>query len=288
MKTNIVCGLALFLLIVSACSRPPKVVQAPAKAAADATLRLAQTLESQHRFGDSRQTYQSALNQYRSFGDLRGSAYALAGLARAAYANNNEESYHSFREELEALIKHGDPEAAYVPLLLDLYIYNSNENYAMIKELANDSYDYDIHNRIQILTYAVQADTYLNPGFISSSAKDLERLSRRYRGTIRKDVYANPTVLSAALYALAYHSFVLKEYPEAEKLISEAEDLDSRYENFPALGYDYWLRANILENNRQRDEAKADYIRAQGIFTRFENTEMLLKTEAALKRLKGE
>ncbi len=280
-------GLVL-LLLLGACSRPAKVRQAPAKASADATLKLAQSLEKKQRTTDSAATYDSALRQYRSFGDLRGEEFALAGLARLAYISEDEKSYLYYRGELVDLVADADPEGAFVPLLLDIHLLQDAGDYARIKELAVDSYDYPISVRVQLLTQALQADSWLKPGFSSPAFDDLERLSKRYRRGMKKDFAKDASVLSAALYAMAYHSFLLKDYRSAQEYVCEAEILDERYENFPALAYDLWLKGNILAADKNTDLAKSEYTRAKSIFSHFGNSEMLSKTEAAIRRLKGE
>ncbi|MCK9556635.1 MAG: hypothetical protein M0R50_01150 [Candidatus Cloacimonetes bacterium] len=283
-----VCALLLLLLLFGACSRPVKVKEAPAKASADATLKLAQNLEQKQRNTDSVATYASALRQYRSIGDLRGEEFALAGLARLAYLAGDEESFTSYRQDLVNLVADADPEGAFVPLLLDIHLLLDAGDYARIKELAVDSYDYPISVRVQVLTQALQADSWLKPGFSSVAFSDLERLSKRYRRSMKKDFSADSSVLSAALYAMSYHSFLLKDYGAAQKYVAEAEILDYRSENFPALAYDLWLKAKILEADGSKALALSEYTRALHIFSQYANNEMQSKTEAAIQRLKGE
>jgi len=287
-KTKLLALLLFALLTLTACSRPAPVRQAPAKAAADATLQLAQNLEQRQRYLDSKQTYQSSLRQYRSFGDLRGEAYSLAGLARLAYITGNSPDYEDHRRDLAALVSFADPDASYIMLLLDLYVLQDQGNYTKIQSLAVDSYDYPLGIRMQVITHALQAESLLNPGFTGKTYKDLERLSNRYRRSLSRDFSADPGVLSAALYGMAYHSYLLKDYSRARKYISEAVDLDQRYENFAALAYDFWLRANIFEALGELRDAHSDYTRAVNIFAHFENTEMLAKAEAAIRRLQGD
>lgn len=286
-KSNIVLAL-LLLLLLSACSTPPKVVQAPSKAAADATLGMAQNLEQKHRLLDSQQTYQSALGQYRSFADIRGELYSLAGLARVAYLQGNLDEYDRHYETLEYLDTRADQTGSYVRLLLELYRLQQEQRYAEIQALARDSYEYPLPIRIQILTHRLQAESYLQPGIDSSSFADLERLSKSYRRQMKKDFTADTSVLSSALYAMGYHQYVKTKYYGAQKYLDEVVRLDALYENHPNLGYAHWLRARIHEGNQDRRQAVADYIRAKNIFTHFENAEMIARTDAALRRLEGE
>ncbi|MCB5294934.1 MAG: hypothetical protein RBQ67_00885 [Candidatus Cloacimonadaceae bacterium] len=281
--------LPLLLLVgLFACSRPASVKQAPAKAAADATLSLAQNLEQKQRFLDSRQTYLSSLRQYRTFGDLRGEAYTLSGLARLAFLEGNMAEYSTQREALDQLVQLADPGSAHVLLLLDLYILQKQGNYTGIRDLAVDSYDFPLGIRMQVLTHALQAESHLNPGYGGRSAEDLDRLIARYRRSLKRDFSADPGVLAAALYAMAYHHHMGEDHATALQYVSEAVDWDERYENFGALGYDFWLRANILEALGESATARSNYIRAGNIFAHFENTAMLAKTEAAVMRLKGD
>lgn len=278
----------ILLLVISACSRPVPVTQAPAKAAADATLQLGQNLEQKQRWLDSGQTFRSALQQYRSFGDLRGEQYALSGLARLAYISKDEAAFTEYRNQLAELIKQADPQGAHVLLLLDLFVLQDVADYSAILEQAIDSYDYPLHVRIQVLTHALQAESRLKPGFTGKTFKDLERLSKGYRRNLKRDFSADPSVLAAALYAMGYQTFLLSDYKSAIIYLSEAADIDTRYENFPALAYDLWLKAAVHEANDQPDQARSNYIRAANIFRHFENAGMLAKTEAALKRLIGD
>lgn len=276
------------LLILAACSRPAPVAQAPAKAAADATLSLAQKLEQKQFVADSEPSYQSARRQYRRFADLRGEEYAVAGLARLAFMAGAQAEYQKYRTQLAELITQADPPGAHVLLMLDLYVLQNEGDYAAIKALAVDSYDYPLQVRVQVLTHALQAESWLKPGFSAAAYEDLARLSNRYRRSLNKDFSADPSVLAAALYAMAYHTFLLRDYAEALAYSAEAEDLDTRYENFIALGYDLWLRGTVYAAMNEASDARRSFIRAASIFTDFGNTEMLLKTQAALARLQGD
>ncbi len=288
MKIKLLAVLSILVLAFAACSRPIPVSQAPSKAAADATLLLAQNLEQKQRWQDSEQTFASALKQYRTFGDLRGEQYALSGLARLAHIAQDDAGFTMYRQQLAELIRLADPEGAHVLLLLDLFVLQDVGDYAGIREKAVDSYDYPLHVRIQVLTHALQAESRLRPEYSGVTFRNLERLSNRYRRGLKKDFSADPGVLASALYAMAYHTYLLRDYKSALKYISEAADFDTRYENFPALGYDLWLKATINEADDRPDQARSDYIRAANIFRHFENTQMLAKTEAALMRLIGD
>lgn len=278
----------LLILLLGACSRPPKTVQNPAKAAADATLKLAQNLEKKQRLLDSGQTYESALNQYRRFADLRGEAYCLAGLARLACLQGSFQKYQQLREELAYLVENADSTARYVLTLLDIFAAQKQEDYRQVKLLAVDSYDYPQNIRMQILSHALQADSWLAPGLDSAAYEDLSRLSKSYRKSLKRDFCADASVLSGALYAMAYHSYLKKNHYEALRHISEAVDIDEKSENFPALGYDLWLRANIHLGEREQADAISNLIRAQKIFAGFSNLKMLEKTEAQLMQLQGD
>ncbi len=280
--------LALFFLFwTGACSRPPKVTQSPAKSAADVTLRLANSLEKKQRILDSKQSYESALAQYRSFGDVTGEMYALAGLARLARQKGDLEGYNAHHQRMVYLAEYAGGGNEHILLLLDLYRYQQDRDYARILAMAQDSYDHSISSRIQILTYRLQAESYLQPERGSSSYDDLLRLATRYRRSLKKQFTADPTVLSAALYALAYHKYLQKDYSTAIQHIDEVVELDTFYENFSGLGYAHWLRGTIHEANKDRRQAIMDYIRAQNIFTQYQNPEMIRKTNESLIRLEG-
>lgn len=279
-------GICLILLFaLSACSRPAQLKQAPAKAAADATLLLAQNLEQKHRYLDSSQSFESALSQYRSFANLRGELYALSGLARLAYIQGQQAEFEQYHQRLEYLTKYADQSAHYVLLVLDLFCLQQEKRYAEIQNLARDSYDYPVAIRMQILSYKLQADSYLNPGNSSASYEDLQRLSNRYRRQLKKDFSADPSVLSSALYAMAYHNYLSQDFVTAQKQLDEVVELDSLYENHPGLGYAHWLRGMVHEGRQDKRQAITDYICAKNVFQHFGNADMTRKVDAALTRL---
>ncbi len=286
-KNRAIWAALILVLALGACSRPAKLTQAPAKAAADATLLLAQNLEQKQRYLDGAQAYQSALAQYRSFADLRGELYALAGLARLAYRQNDLGEYDKLHQRLQYLTTYADQTGHYVLLVLDLFRLQQEGRYAEIQARAIDSYDYPMPIRIQILTYKLQAESYLRPGYSSQNYDTLQRLSKRYRRDLNRDFTADPSVLSSALYALAYHDFLSGDYNAAQKLLDQVVELDSLYENHPGLGYAHWLRAMVHEANNDRRQALKDYISAKIIFVHFADEDMINKVETALIRLEG-
>jgi len=281
---------ALLILLVgmAACSSPPKVTQAPAKSSADVTLRLAQNLEQKHRILDSRQTYESALKQYRSFGDVPGELSALSGLARLAYLEGNLSDYETRHVQMSYLVKNAAPGYGYILLLLDLYRMQQEGDYVSLEKAAQDSYDYPIHVRMQILSYKLQAESYLRPGFSGKTYTDLQRLAGKYRKSLKSDFSADPSVLSSALYAMAYHQYLNQNYSLANDHIDEVVSLDMLHENFIGLGYAHWLRGMIHEANQDKRQALADYVRAETIFSEFGIDDMVAKTQIALSRLQGE
>jgi len=277
----------LILLLNAACSRPPKITQAPAKSAADVTLRLAQNLEQKHRILDSRQSYESAISQYRSFGDVPGELSALAGLARLAFQEHDEATYQEHHQRMVYLTEHAASSYNYILMLLDLYRLQHEGDYAAIEVAARDSYDFPVNIRIQILSYRLQAESYLRPGFSGNTYRDLARLVPRYRRSLKSDFTADPSVLSSALYAMAYHQYLLQDYSVANAHIDEVVALDLLHENFIGLGYAHWLRGMIHEANSDRRQALMDYIRAKNIFSHFGYEDMVSKIDLALVRLEG-
>jgi len=278
----------LLLFSISACSRPQKVLQPQAKVSADATLRLAQTLEQKQRWQDSQQTYHSAINQYQAFGEMRGQAYAFAGLARIAFFANEMDDFEMYQLQLQDIVDNADPNSGSIANLLRIHVLESQEDYAQILAIAEDAYEYPLHIRMQMLSHRLQAESYLNPGYTSSSYTDLQRLASRYRSLLKKDFSADPTVLANAEYAMGYHCFLLRRYKEAMLHIQRAIDLDYRYENFNALGSAYWLRGRIHESTGEATSAKHDYMKGRDIFTHILNPPMLEQVNAALSRLQGE
>ena len=99
---------------------------------------------------------------------------------------------------------------------------------------------------------------------------------------------ADSSLLASALYAIGYHQDLKAEYYSAQRYPDDVVNLDALYENYSGLGYAHWLLARIHEGNKDSRQAVADYICANGIFSYFENAEMIAKTDLALKRLEGE
>ena len=289
MKTKLFALLLLALLLgFAACSSPPKQVQPQARVSADATLKLAQNLEQKQRWLDSTQSYRSAIAQYQAFGEIRGQLYALAGLARIALQNEDSSGFHLHRLRMQELVEKADPPAKYILDLLDIYVLEREGDYARIMDVAADAYDYPIHIRMQMLSHRLQAESYTNPGYASESFVDLQRLSARYRKSLKKDFSADPVVLANAEYAMAYHSYLLRQYDTALQLIERAIDLDYRYENFGGLGSGYWLRGKIQGTMGNSSSALADFMKARDIFSHFQNPRMQEQVNAAISGLKGD
>jgi tetratricopeptide (TPR) repeat protein len=279
----------LFLLWgLAACSRPAKVIQPQARISADATLRLAQNLELKQRWQDSVQSYDSAVRQYQAFGEVRGQIYALAGLARIAYFEADAENFAKLRNRMIYLIETVDPSSKSILDLLDIYVLESEGRYAEIISLAEDSYEYPIQIRMQMLSHRLQAESYLNPGYVSTSYSDLQRLANRYRGVLKRDFSADPSVLATAEYAMSYHSFIQSNFSDAMRHAERAIDLDYRYENFSGLASGYWLKGRIHEALAETQAAIANYVKAQDIFLHIQNPQMQKAVDKALTRLQGD
>lgn len=280
--------LLLVLWGLAACSRPAKVIQPQARVSADATLRLAQNLELRQRWQDSNQSYESAIMQYQAFGEARGQIYALAGLARIAYFKGETDEFTRFRSRMRYLVETVDPPSQSILNLLDIYVLESEGRYHEIITLAEDSYEYPIQIRMQMLSHRLQAESYLNPGYVSASYTDLQRLANRYRGVLKRDFSASPTVLATAEYAMGYHSFLQRKYNDAMRHVERAIDLDYRFENFSGLASGYWLKGRIHEALAETDAARANYVKAQDIFLNTQNPQMQKAVNEALKRLQGD
>lgn len=287
MKTNRLLFALVTLLALAACSSPPQLTQSPAKVAADNTLKLAHVLEQKQNLKDAKVTYQSAYEQYSSFASFKGKLYSLAGMARVAYLENDDALLQERLDMMEEIVHYGDSGAAYIPLLVNLFILQDQKDYSGVREYATDSYDYPIDARIQILSYKLQADSYLEPGFKSAEYDDLERLSKRYKRSLKTDFSADPSLLSGAYYALAYQNYKLNDLRKADKNLEIALDLDYLHENFPGLGYGYWLRGKINMKNGDKSAAVSDFLRAKSVFESLGMTEMLNNINAELVKIKG-
>ncbi len=287
MKTNRLLLALIMLLLLAACSSPPRITQSPAKAAADNTLKLAHSLEQKQNLKDAYLTYQSAYQQYCRFASFKGKLYSLSGMARIAYLEDDDALLKEKMDMMEELVRYGEPGTDYIPLLVNLYILQDKKDYQSVREEAKDSYDYPIDARIQILSYKLQADSYLNPGFKSAEYDDLDRLSKRYRRSLKTDFSADPSLLSGAYYALAYQDYKLNDLRKAEKSLDAAIDLDFLHENFPGLGYGYWLKGKINLKNDDKPAAISNFMRAQSIFKSLGMKEMLDNINIELEKIKG-
>ena len=284
--TRALCGLMILAAILATgCSRPRLSLEPQAKASADATLRLGQNLEQRHNFLDAAQTYDSALAQYRAFADSPGQMYALAGLARIKYLQSDTAAFTEYREQMQILATKVDPETQCILDLLDIYILHHQGRYEEILKLATDNFNYPLGIRMQVLTYRLQADSYLNPGMDSQTSKNLESLSGKYKSRLKTDFVADPIVLASAYYALAYNYFLQERYPQALKNIDAVLTWDYRYENFPGLGYAYWLKGQIVAKQGDKPQAISNLYKAREIFISYANDTMLNKTDQLLKAL---
>ena len=99
---------------------------------------------------------------------------------------------------------------------------------------------------------------------------------------------ADSSLRATALYALGSHQDIKAECYSAQSYPDDLVNLDALYENYSALGHAHWLLARLQEGNKDSRQAVADYICANGIFSHFENAEMIARTDAALRRLEGE
>ena len=277
----------LMLLLLTACSSPPRLTQSAAKAAADNTLKLAHALEQKQNLKDAYLTYQSAYQQYCWFASFKGKLYSLSGMARIAYLEDDDALLKEKMDMMQEIVRYGEPGTDYIPLLVNLYILQDQKDYQGIREEAKDSYDYPIDARIQILSYKLQADSYLNPGFKSAEYDDLDRLSKRYKRSLKTDFSADPSLLSGAHYALAYQDYKLNDLRKAEKNLEAAIDLDYLHENFPGLGYGYWLKGKICLKNDDKPAAISNFMRAQSIFKSLDMKEMLDNINTELEKIKG-
>lgn len=280
--------LACILLLMAACSRPAKVIQPQARVNADATLQLAQNLEQKQHFRDSRQAYISARSQYRSFGEIKGQCYALSGLARIAYLQEDAPEYTRLRTELTFLIQNAEPQLIYMQKLLDIYTAVDRQDFAAVLALAKDEYDYPLEIRIQMLSHQLQAESYLKPGFESPGYANLKRLAERYRSLLKRSFGAHPSVLATAEYAMAYHNYLLTNYRVAGKHIEKAIDLDYRYEIFDGLADAFWLKGKILEKQGEPRAALGYYLKARDIFANTTDTKMQQELDASIKKLQGD
>lgn len=276
--------LAALALIMVACSSLKQPLQPQAKLNADNALKLAQDYEQQKRFANAIDTYVFALDLYRSFAYTEGQMYCLSGLARIKLEQSDLDAADEYRYEMQEIAEQIDPDNAVILLLYDLHKLQLDRNYQEISIVAVASEKYTDSQKMQVLSYKIQADAYLE-NTDQSKVRQLERLAaKHFRKPLRKR-QINPQILSQAAYSLAYHYYVAGNMDKADYYLRRSVNLDYSYGNFASLGYSLWLQAKTQMARGKNVEALSLLLKARQVFQSYANLEMISKVEADLDKI---
>lgn len=283
MSRYLLFSLALALLLAG-CSSTRLPLQPQAKFNADNALKLAQDYELQRRYANAIDTYTFALELYASFAASEGQMHCLAGLARIAHSQAADTEAEDYRLQMEEIVRDIAPETAPILLLYDLHLALDAGDYSRLSEQAVLSPGLDKTVEMQILSYRIQADSYLKRAD-RDQVRKLERLAAKHVKKPLRKRQINPQILSQACYALAYHHYTVENYPRAEKYVELSNRIDYSYGNFGSYAYGLWLQGRIQAALSDEQEARSSYLRARQIFQNFANLPMLDQVEQDLNTL---
>ncbi len=277
--------LLLVLLLGSlftACSVLPKRIHPLQKSSADQILALAQGKELNQQYHDAILMYDHAFRQYQEFADLEGLLQCLAGHARIHLSLDDQDKYETILEEMEQLILNTTETKRYHLLLVELHRLSGAHEWGLIAKNAVSDESYPHMVNLQILSYRVQANTFLK----IKDANSVKELNRLYKSSLRKMRNHNmPQVVSQAAYSLAYHYFNHGEPGKAKKHLKVSSRIDYANALFTALGYDLWLSAKIAAQEGNLEKAKLDLSRAALILERHNQSAQAEAIRRELKEL---
>lgn len=282
--TKYILCLASILILLSACSSLPKQVQPQEKTNADQMLVYAQQLENQHRYSEAKTAFQSARHQYVLLADSEGLLLSLSGLARVSSLLDDAKGVGQYREQMEDLISMIDKSKGYHLLLLDLQVLHQQRDYAKVSELARLRENFPDEARLQVLTYKIQAESYLNKSD-PEEARYLTALFNRYAGRLKARKFNSPELVTNAAYALAYHHYSKTEPFMAKKYLRQAKDIDFRYGLFYNYAFDLWLEAKVALLENDRAKSVSSLYSSLLIFQQFNDTAMVEKINQDLAKL---
>lgn len=273
-----------FVIFLAACSSTRLPLQPQAKFNADNALKLAQDYELQRRHANAIDTYNFALELYGSFAASEGQMHCLAGLARIAHSQAALIEAEDYRLQMEDIVRDIAPETAPILLLYDLHLALSAGEYERISTMAVVSSGMDRTVEMQILSYRIQADSYLQRAE-RAQVRRLQSLAAKHLKKPLRKRQINPQVLSQACYALAYYHYTTENFPKAEKYVELSNRIDYSYGNFGSFAYGLWLQGRILAASSNEPEARASFLRSRQIFQNFANLPMLDQVEQDLNTL---
>ena len=275
--------LILVILAVSACSSLPKQVQPQEKKNADLMLVSAQRYENHRQYIDAKAMYELLLNNYRGMGDVEGQLVALAGLSRICLTSDTAQ-YHVYLSQMSELIDVVDTHKSYHIQTLELYRLYLDAKWDSLALTAVPKDTYPGEANMQILSYKVQADAYLQ-NLQAADLAYLERLYSRYLRKIRSRKFSHPEAVSNAAYSLAYSYMLSSDLQKADKYLKHALQIDYAYGLFYSYAYDLWLEGQIAVAQGNNGNAIASLTKARDIFATFTDTRMQDKISKDLEQL---
>lgn len=276
--------LLALLLVLGACSTLPKPEQPQAKVNADNTLKLAQDYELTGRYANAIDSYTFAQEIYQSFADTEGELHALSGLARIELAQGAPEAAEEYRAQMQDLVELVEPKLAPILLLYDLHVLHRQKDYHQMSHLAELSKDMSPSQKMQVLSYTVQADAYLQNEDHGKVGELRKLIKKQAKKPLRKRLI-NPQILAEAWYSLAYNSFTQKDHKGCLNYLKQSSRLDYLYGNFASLGYSIWLEGKARAGLGDNVSAISLLLRARQIFQSASNLEMISQVDSDLEAL---
>ncbi len=272
MKIKLFICVFLTALLVVSCSSLPRRIHPLQKSSSDQILALAQGKELNQQYQDALLMYDHAMRMYQEFADIDGLLQSMAGTARIKLSLGETEPYHSIISEMEQLVAHTGASRRHHLVLLELHQLSTDGSWSEIAQKAIVSQDYTHNANLQILSYKVQANTYLKQ-INENDVRDLNKLYKKSLRRMRRDNM--PQVVSQAAYSLAYHYYETNNLNKARKYLKVASRIDYANALFTALGYDMWLAGRIAIKEKDYDKARYELTRAAVVMERQNQTHLM-------------
>lgn len=280
MRNSLIILISLFFL---ACSWSPKPQQPLEKDNADRSLKSAGLYLASDP-ARAVEMYEHSRQRYRRMADVEGELWSLFGIAQAAVRMQDAATLDATKDEMRMIVRNVAPQMDHIPLYLDMLILFNAGEYEQIPALTMDNSQWPDTARLRIAALALQAEAFMNKGN-RDRQKLVQRLLRSQKKQLHRKGATQALTVAKGHYALAYYYVSRREYANALKHIKNAKELDWLYEDFEALGYDYWLQGQILYKQGKMATAKANLIKAITIFESTDNNAMKTKIEAELSSL---
>lgn len=243
----------------------------------------AQRYENQRHYADAKALYESLHIQYRGMGDVEGQLVVLTGLSRISLMVDRAQ-YTGYLAQMEELVNMVEPQKGYHIKTLELYRLYLEAKWDSLVVTAQTSDEYPGIANLQILSYKVQADAYLQ-NIQDNDLAQLEKLYSRYYRLMRSRKFSHPEAVSNAAYSLAYSYMLSSDLQKASKYMKRARHIDYANGLFYSYAYDLWLAGQIAMAQGNRSDAIASFTKARDIFASFEDSVMQAKMSNELEQL---